>query len=132
MALEQAKQKARSFMKKALWVLFFLLVVGSTGYYFYRNFTINEGSTTGVLLKISKKGAFFKTYEGELQLAGMQIMNTASKFEFSIQNEEIYRQAQALEGKSVRVYYNQKVDAFPWQGDTDYIVTKVESAEKGN
>ncbi len=132
MALEQAKQKARSFMKKALWVLFFLLVVGSTGYYFYRNYTISEGSRTGVLFKISKRGAFFKTYEGELQLAGMQIMNTASKFEFSIQNEEIYHQAQALEGKSVRVYYNQKVDAFPWQGDTNYIVTKVESAEKGN
>ena len=129
MALEQTKQKAKSLFKKLLWVLFFLLIVGSTAYYFYRNYTISEGSRTGILYKISKKGAVFKTYEGELQLAGMQIMNNVSKFDFSIEGDAVYAVAQNLEGKNVRVYYRQKIDAFPWQGDTDYLVYKIEEAK---
>ncbi|MEZ4911140.1 MAG: hypothetical protein R2774_09795 [Saprospiraceae bacterium] len=129
MALEQTKQKAKSLFKKLLWVLFFLLIIGCTSYYFYRNYTISEGSRTGILYKISKKGAVFKTYEGELQLAGMQIMNNASKFDFSLEDSASYVAAQGLEGKNVRVYYKQKINAFPWQGDTDYLVYKIEEVK---
>jgi hypothetical protein len=73
-----------------------------------------------------KKGVIFKTYEGQLQLAGAAIMNKESTFEFSVLNEAIYDQIQALEGKNIRLHYEEKVDACPWQGDTDYIVTKAE------
>ncbi|MFZ1751111.1 MAG: hypothetical protein WAU01_12995, partial [Saprospiraceae bacterium] len=80
----------------------------------------------GILYKISKKGMIFKTYEGQLQLAGVSIMNKESSFEFSVKNENIYSTMQNMEGKNVRLHYKELIDAFPWQGDTDYIVFKVE------
>ena len=61
----------------------------------------------GKKIKIKKKGAFSRLYEGELQLAGMQIMNTASKLSF-IQKRRDLSSSTSFEGKSVRVYYNQK------------------------
>lgn len=126
MSIETVKTKAISFGKKLLWISIFALILFSTVYYFYRNYTVSEGTRTGILFKISKKGKIFKTYEGQLQLAGAAIMNKESTFEFSVLNEDIYNQIQNLEGKNIRLHYEEKVDAFPWQGDTDYIVTKAE------
>ena len=129
MTLEETKIKAKSFFKKLSVVLFLALILFSAGYYFYRTYTLSEGTRTGILFKISKKGKVFKTYEGQLQLAGAAIMNKESTWEFSVANEDVYSLMQNLEGNNVRVHYNELVNAFPWQGDTDYIVTKVEKIE---
>jgi len=53
-------------------------------------------------------------------------MNKESVFEFSVANNDVYNQIQNLEGKNIRVHYKELVDAFPWQGDTDYLVYQVE------
>lgn len=123
---EQTKLKAKSFFKRLFWVLLLSLIVFSGAYYVYRTYTLSEGTRTGVLFKISKKGKIFKTFEGQLQLAGTAIMNKESTFEFSVANAEVYRTIQNLEGKNVRLHYKEMVDAFPWQGDTNYMVYKVE------
>ncbi|MBK8825185.1 MAG: hypothetical protein IPO26_00440 [Saprospiraceae bacterium] len=102
------------------------LILFSTVYYFYRTYTISEGTRTGILFKISKKGKIFKTYEGQLQLAGAAIMNKESTFEFSADDEAVYLNLQQFEGKNVRVHYSEKINAFPWQGDTDYLVYQAE------
>ena len=81
------------------------------------------------LFKISKKGKLFKTFEGQLQLAGSAIMNKESSFEFSVENAEVYNTMQSLEGKNVRLHYKEMIDAFPWQGDTDYMVYRVEEVK---
>jgi len=127
MAFEDTKIKAKSFMKKVVWMLLAGMILFSTVYYFYRTYTISEGTRTGILFKISKKGKIFKTYEGQMQLAGATIMNKESTFEFSVENETVYNSLQEFEGKNIRLHYKEKVDAFPWQGDTDYIVYKVET-----
>jgi hypothetical protein len=127
--MEVTKQKVGSFFKKLLWILVLSLVLFSVGYYFYRTYTISEGTRTGILYKISKKGKIFKTYEGLLQLAGVTIMNKESSFEFSVDGDDVYTAMQNLEGKNIRVHYRQLVDAFPWQGDTDYLVYKVEEVK---
>lgn len=114
-------------MKKLVWMLLAGMILFSTVYYFYRSYTISEGTRTGILFKISKKGKIFKTYEGQLQLAGATIMNKESTFEFSVENEAIYNSLQEYEGKNIRLHYKEKVDAFPWQGDTNYLVYKVET-----
>ncbi len=126
MSLETVKTKAKSFGKKLLWISIIAAILFSTIYYIYRTYTVSEGTRTGILFKISKKGKVFKTYEGQLQLAGAAIMNKESTFEFSVINETIYNEIQNLEGKNIRLHYEEKVDAFPWQGDTNYIVTKAE------
>jgi len=126
MSLESTKQKVSSFFKKLMIVLVLGLLVFGGVYYFYRTYTVSEGTRTGVLYKISKKGKVFKTFEGQLQLAGSAIMNQESTFEFSVANADVYGQIQNLEGKNVRVHYKELIDAFPWQGDTDYLVYQVE------
>lgn len=127
MSFEDTKLKAKSFAKKLSLFLIFGLIIFSTVYYFYRTYTISEGTRTGILFKISKKGKVFKTYEGQLQLAGATIMNKESTFEFSAENEAVYMSMQEHEGKNIRLHYKEKVNAFPWQGDTDYLVYKVET-----
>lgn len=125
---DKVKTTAGRWGRRLLWILFFLLLGIGVGYYLYRNFTISEGSRTGTLVKMSRKGVLFKTYEGQLHLAGSTIMNTQSSWEFSVSNTETYEILQKLEGNDVTVYYREKVDAFPWQGDTDYLVYRAEKA----
>jgi hypothetical protein len=126
--MEDVKVKAQSFAKKLAWMTILGLILFSTVYYFYRDYTVSEGTRTGLLFKISKKGKVFKTYEGQIQLAGATIMNKESTFEFSTE-ESVYQSLQMLEGKNVRLHYREKVDAFPWQGDTNYIVYQAEEVK---
>lgn len=125
---DKVKTTAGRWGRRLLWILFFVLLGIGIGYYIYRNYTISEGSRTGTLVKMSRKGVLFKTYEGQLHLAGSTIMNTQSSWEFSVSNTATYETLQKLEGNDVTVYYNEKVDAFPWQGETNYLVYKAEKA----
>lgn len=126
---DQIKQSARKWFRRALWVILAVFLVFSAGYYFYRTYTVSEGSRSGTLFKISKKGIIFKTYEGQLHLAGSMMMSQQSTWDFSAQNSEVYEQLQQFEGKLVKCHYRQKVDPFPWQGDTEYIVYKAEAVK---
>lgn len=127
--LDQAKVSARKWFRRGLWMLLAGFLVFSAGYYVYRNWTVSEGSRSGTLFKISKKGVFFKTYEGQLHLAGSVMMSPQSTWDFSAVNEQVYQQLQSYEGKMVKCHYKQKVDPFVWQGDTDYLVYKVEPVQ---
>jgi hypothetical protein len=126
---DNIKTKARSIFKKFLFLLIAGLILFSAGYYFYRTYTLSEGTRSGLLYKISKKGKVFKTYEGELQLAGSTIVTKASTWHFSVKDAATYSQLQNLEGKNIRVHYKELVNTFPWQGDTDYLVYKAEEIE---
>jgi len=127
--LEQVKQKARRAFRITMWSLLVAGILTAIGYYIYRDYTISEGTRTGILYKISKKGVMFKTYEGQLLLAGSVMMTQQSTWDFSAKNSGVYEALMKYEGKTVKCYYKQKVDAFPWQGDTDYIVDRVEPVQ---
>lgn len=127
--LDKVKQKAKTFVRRTLWIGLAAFFLFSIGYYVYRTYTISEGSRSGTLYKISKKGYMFKTYEGQLHLAGSVMMTTQSTWEFSAKNASVYAALQKFEGKNVKCYYHEKIDAFPWQGDTDYLVYHVELVE---
>lgn len=129
MTLTETKQKAKSFFKRLLWILLISSIVFSGVYYFYRTYTVSEGTRTGTLYKISKKGKIFKTYEGQIQLAGSTIVSKASTWDFSVVDAETYVRLQEFEGKNVRLHYKEMVEAFPWQGDTDYMVYQVEEVK---
>ncbi len=126
MTAEEAKVKAKSVAKKTLMISLVALILFSISYYVYRTWTISDGTRTGKLFKISKKGVMFKTYEGELHLGGSQIMSASSIWPFSVKNESVYNEVQKLEGREVKLHYKQLVDPFVWQGDTEYIVYKAE------
>ncbi|MCH4828817.1 MULTISPECIES: 6-phosphogluconate dehydrogenase [Flavobacterium] len=85
--------------------------------------TYSEGTRTGELIKFSKKGYIFKTWEGELSqgLSGNKI------FAFSILDNEnnTIQKLKNLEGRYVKVTYIERYKTFPWWGDTTYFVTDV-------
>lgn len=118
-------------LRKILFFLILALVLGLAGFYFWNTMTYSEGNRAGYLIKISKKGYIFKTYEGELNLGGVTSGDVTAimgnnRWEFSVQDEAVYNKLQQYEGKQISVHYRQQLRAFPWQGDTPYFVDGVE------
>jgi flagellar basal body-associated protein FliL len=129
MDFQQTKVKAKKFGKKLMLFLIFGLIIFSVVYYFYRTYTVSEGIRSGNMFKISEKGYVFKTFEGELHLGGSQMMTKSSIWAFSVKDRATYQEMQKYEGKNVKVHYKQLIDPFAWQGETEYLVYKVEAVE---
>ncbi|NHN27714.1 6-phosphogluconate dehydrogenase [Flavobacterium jejuense] len=91
-------------------------------YVFYVPYS--TGTRSGELIKISYKGYFAKTWEGEISqgISGAQI------FEFSVldKDTEVIDSLKSLQGKFVKVEYVERLRTFFWWGDTRYFITKVE------
>jgi hypothetical protein len=117
-------------MKKYLFgiVLIIFLVIGSVVYWKYF-FTYSDGYRAGLLQKFSRKGSVFKTYEGEMILSSIQTsaeMAIASeKFLFSVDEEEVAKQLEKVQGENVIVHYHEKNGTLPWRGDTRFLVDSV-------
>jgi hypothetical protein len=127
---EDFKGKTRKFMRKLMWSLVLVGLLASMFFYIYRTWTVSEGSRNGTLLRISKDGAIFKTYEGQLDAGGSQILSQHSIWNFSIKNAEVYQRLQQFEGQNVVLHYRELVDPFPWQAKTDFVVYRVEQMGK--
>jgi hypothetical protein len=126
------KKKGR-FLRKLLTYFTLFFIVGLALFYFIANYTYSEGNRAGVLIKFSKKGIIFKTYEGELNQGGMgNVPNTAqfnALWEFSVKDDAVAEQLLQLEGKKVSLHYKQKVKNLPWDGETVYFVDGVKVIE---
>lgn len=118
-------------------VLLFSLLIGALilgGYsWFNYGWTYSEGTRSGTLIKVSKKGYIFKTYEGQLNTGGMQANQQGqligNLWEFSVTNDAVYQQLQHSEGKQIVLTYRQYRKAFPWQGKTTYFVEAVKPVQ---
>lgn len=120
-------------MKKAGLIAVLVLLALAALYYAYTQFTFSEGFRAGVLIKFSKKGNFFKTYEGELNQIGLSqdaktgLMNNI--WLFSVRDKAAADRLMHLEGKSLSLHYREIKHAFPWQGDTNYFVDSVQMVQ---
>lgn len=91
----------------------------------------SDGERAGVVYKISKKGFIFKTWEGELNVAGVGTdsngMVIPARWEFSVVDEAIAKQIQeaANNGKRVVLKYDEYWNQPLWKGDTSYEITSV-------
>lgn len=108
------------------------LVLGLLGYYGIANITYSEGVRAGTVIKISKKGYLFKTYEGELALSSVggfivNPNNAGNTWAFSVKNKEVFDKIIQMEGKQVSLKYKEKLRTFPWKGETRYFVYDVEA-----
>jgi hypothetical protein len=120
-------QKVRKFF---LW-LFVLLICGVVLYFWISSYTYSEGSQTGYLMKFSHKGYVFKTYEGEMNLGGMNaeshsVVNNMWRFTVRTKEQPAIDSLNSYQGKIIKVYYQQVLKNYPWQGETPYFVYKVE------
>lgn len=86
--------------------------------------TFSEGYRAGELIKISKRGLIFKTWEGRLS----QGVSEEQQFNFSVQkkDKEVLDKLKEFQGKKVKVTYIERFGTFVWLGDTKYYVKEVE------
>lgn len=122
-------KKTKRFFRWLFALLFMGLILAIIGYFLYCNFTFSEGTRAGNLMKVSKKGYIFKTYEGQLGMEGMQPDangGLSSVWNFSLKDEALYRELEALQGSEVTLRYKEINKAMPWQGDTNYFILDVE------
>jgi len=106
-------------------VVFFIIFLAAR-----YSFTYSEGNRAGRLIKFSKQGFMFKTYEGEMNLGGVSNAANGSMmmnymWDFSVENDVVADTLLKLEGRDIRVHYKEKLAKLPWRGDTKYIVDKV-------
>ena len=123
-------KKIGEYIRKFFLIILSLVVVGVIGYFVWANWTFSEGTRAGYLVKMSRKGVMFKTYEGQLNLGGFQASGQSGVigniWEFSVKDDGVYEKLQTMEGKQVKLHYREKFKAMPWQGDTNYFIYDVE------
>ncbi len=118
-------------MLRRLLAIFLLAGIAVLAFYYFG--TYSDGVRSGVVVKISRKGYLFKTYEGQLNLmtfGAVRSQNMISEsFEFSVSSSHtdlINELEQAsLSGERVSLHYVERFAAFPWRGDTKYFVDKL-------
>ena len=126
------QQIKKSKWPKRIFFLFLIIIVSFAGYVWVCGTSYSEGSRTGVVVKVSKKGYLFKTYEGTLNLGiisyGEGIDMPTKIWDFSIQKNDtsVFNKITRTQGKYVRLYYQEVVKTFFWQGDTRYYINKIE------
>ncbi|MDF1866417.1 MAG: hypothetical protein P1U70_16395 [Saprospiraceae bacterium] len=122
------KKGLSSFYKKFKIVVFILLVIALGVGLFFVFGTYSNGYRAGNVMKVSKKGVVFKTWEGQLNVGGLQGGETASDvattvWNFSVTNEAIVDDIEeAVDvGTRVKLHYREKYMQFDFRGDTKYI-----------
>lgn len=115
-------------MKKVLYYILGGIFLLFLLYYVFSYFaTYSEGTRTGELIKFSKKGVIYKTWEGEISqgISGAQI------FKFSVlkKDHEVIEALQENEGKYVKLHYIERFTTFFFWGDSNYFITEVEKAK---
>lgn len=127
----QAPKKSGSAIRKFIsWTLLILLLIGGGMVYWKYYFVFGEGVKSGVLNYAVKKGNLFKTYEGKLIQEGFGSNKTgtgltSNQFEFSVENDSIYRILEVNSGKVFDLHYKEFKGVLPWRGNTRYIVDQI-------
>lgn len=91
----------------------------------------SEGHRSGVIYKFSKKGVFYKTWEGELSL-GMTETDSGGAivprvFEFSVTDPKVIEKIDEAEriGKRVTLHYREYIWRGRYYGTTAYDILDV-------
>ncbi len=124
--------------RKIFWILGVILIIALSIIAFFVLANYSEGYRTGNIMKISKKGVIFKTWEGQLNVGNMQMITAAANgtpgsiWDFSVTDPSVLTQIEKAvdDGEQVKVYYHEKYYQFSWRGDTKYIVYKVEEIDR--
>lgn len=110
-----------------LLVAFILLFAAYT--WFVLNWSYSVGERAGYVQKISKKGWFCKTWEGELALVTMP-GTVGEKFFFSVRSEAIAEQINHSIGRRVSLNYEEHLGVpSSCFGETGHFITGVKVIE---
>lgn len=104
----------------------FLLIIGFV--HLISSITYSNGERTGVISKVSNKGLFFKTWEGELSMGNFDQGGIPTLWQFSVADKDVVKEITETQrsGSRVTLVYEEKIIVYPWQGSTHYFVTEVQ------
>lgn len=119
-------------MRKWTFLIVILLII--LGFLWYVSFGYySEGKQGGFVLRLSKQGYVFKTYEGELKIGGISegegtLSATMWRFSVNSSNQDAIENLELAikTGRRVSLTYQEKFFKLPWNGETQYFVTEVE------
>lgn len=94
------------------------------------HWTYSEGERAGYVQKFSRKGWLCKTWEGEIAMVTMPGA-IPDKFEFSVRDDAVATQINALAGKRVVLDYEQhKFVPTSCFAETEYFVVRARAVEE--
>ena len=122
-------------MLKRILIIAVLVFVAFSALMYFGSY--EEGVMAGKIIRISKKGFIFKTYEAKLSIESFGALRgtspIAETFDFSVEssNKEVIKQLEevALTGERINLHYKKRFMTFFWRGNTKYFATKVERAK---
>ena len=118
-------------MKKFLTIGIITIILVLAAYFTFIYYaTFSEGYRSGELIKISKRGLVFKTWEGRLS----QGVSEEQQFNFSVESKdkEVLEKLKEFQGFRVKLTYIERYGTFPWMGDTKHYVKEVVKINKKN
>lgn len=107
--------------KKIIFYLLILLVVFIGLGYGVLHYPISSGMRSGKIVELKRKGYLFKTYEGTLDLGSAERLT----WDFSIHDEALGEQLEALSGKYVSLEYREILFKFFYNTKFDIVGSKV-------
>ena len=121
-------------MKKFLKIVLPLFIIILAAVFWWRYyFVFGEGVKAGNLNFVVKKGYIFKTWEGRIIQEGFKTpapnQMQSNEFEFSILDDQIAQVLERYSGKFVELRYKEYLNAIPWRGNSNYIVTEILKVE---
>lgn len=114
-------------MRRIVSTLLFLILIGGGIYFAFIYYaTRSEGVRSGELVKFSRQGLLFKTWEGEISQG-----SSGEIFAFSIeeQDKQVVENMIDYQGKYVKVTYKERFGTFFWLGESKFFIVKVELEE---
>jgi len=112
--LELQKRRLRA-------VLFFLVIVAAVGSVLGHQYEFSVGERSGRLIKFSREGVVFKTWEGELRLSE----SAAQTWSFTVPDEKLAAELGSRMGEDLTLHYSKRLVGLLWVGDTAYLVDGV-------
>lgn len=111
-----------------------LIVVLALVFWWRYYFVFGEGVKAGNLNFVVKKGYVFKTWEGRIIQEGFKTPNPnqmqSNEFDFSILDDAIAQKLERYSGKFVELRYKEYLNAIPWRGNSNFVVTEILEVEK--
>jgi len=117
-------------MRKTIAIIVLSLLLVLSGYLYWKYmFVFGEGTKTGELNYLVRKGYLFKTYEGKLIQSGFrsrtQGVIQSYEFEFSVDNEAVARELMTGNGRTYTLHYREYLGTLPWRGYSVYVVDSI-------